>query len=71
MKIKPRLKFVTPYFFGIEWKSHWVCKSKEVIEFGNSPLEAYGKWVEKMPKTAIGRWWARFWNRFFDWLLLC
>lgn len=66
--MKPRIKYITPYFYGIPCKKVWVCQSDESIALGNSPQEAYELWDKEMPKSKVGKWIAKKRNQFFDWL---
>lgn len=57
--MKPHIRYITPYLYGIPCRKQWACQSPEAIELGDSPQQAYEKWERSAPKTAFGRWVAR------------
>jgi hypothetical protein len=67
MKNKPRIYYVSSRMFGMYFQ-HWVCESKYWFGCGNSPQEAYEKWLADVPKTAIGRFFRRIGSAIHDWL---
>lgn len=67
--MKPRIRFVRPYFYGVQCLPVWVCSSIHSTQFGVTPQQAYDAWKDDVPKTAMGRAFRRLSNSLMDILL--
>jgi len=67
--MKPRIRYVKPYFFGLPCSPTWVCSSPESTQTGSTPEEAYRAWLADMPKSYIGCVVRRISNKIADALI--